>query len=290
MRESGQKTSTSRASGVVVRTDRSRGVAGKLWDEHPRRAMDTFGQQLAMGYSLTVGVAVALVRGRFNWREFVRQCSFMASVSAIPTMIVAVPMGVVVSLQVSMVIRQVGADSFVGSAVSIGVVKQGAPLVTSIMVAGAVGSAICADLGARTIREEIDALRAMAIDPVQRLVSPRMVAAVLVSTMLCGFVVFVGFVATYGFFVFAQHGASGSFIQAFVGFADTNDLLIALFKSALFGYFTAIIAGYHGLHARGGPAGVADAVNATVVQAALVLFGANVVISQIYNILLPTEV
>ncbi|MGK8520142.1 MlaE family ABC transporter permease [Nocardia asteroides] len=294
-REGHDLAPTAPARGDTTRTTPARGatplvaVAKRFWRDHPHRALDTFGRQMTMGYELTVGVVVALVRGRFHWREFLRQCAFMSSVSAIPTMIVAVPIGVVVSLQVSMVIKQFGADSFVGSAVSVGVVKQGAPLVTSIMIAGAVGSAVCADLGSRTIREEIDALRTMAIDPVQRLVGPRLVAAVLVSVMLCGFVVFIGFAATYSFFVFAQHGTSGSFLQAFVGFANSNDLLIALFKSALFGFFTAIIAGHHGLHARGGPTGVADAVNATVVQAALVLFGANVVISEIYNILLPAR-
>ncbi|RDI68157.1 MlaE family ABC transporter permease [Nocardia pseudobrasiliensis] len=268
----------------------SRSVVRQFWDDHPRRSVDTLGRQLAMARELTVGVVLAILRGRFNWREFVRQCAFMSSVSAIPTMIVAVPIGVVVSLQVSMVIRQVGADSFVGAAVSIGVVKQGAPLVTSIMIAGAVGSAICADLGSRTIREEIDAMHTMAVDPLQRLVGPRLVAATLVSVMLCGFVVFVGFAATYGFFVYVQHGTAGSFLGAFVGFASSNDLLLALFKSALFGYFTAIIAGYHGLHARGGPAGVANAVNAAVVQSALVLLGANVLVSQIYNTVVPNQV
>ncbi|MGW0246349.1 MlaE family ABC transporter permease [Nocardia goodfellowii] len=263
--------------------------ASTFWNEHPKRAVDTFGRQLAMGRELIVGLIVSLVRGQFNWREFVRQCGFMASVSAIPTMIVAIPVGVVVSLQVSLVIKQVGADSFVGAAVGIGVVKQGAPLVTSLMIAGAVGSAICADLGSRTIREEIDAMRTMAVDPLQRLVGPRLLAATVVSTLLCGLVVFVGFAATYGFFIYVDGGTPGSFLSAFVGFANSNDLLIAFFKSALFGVFTAIIAGYHGLHARGGPAGVANAVNAAVVQSALVLFGVNVLISQIYNSLVPSQ-
>ncbi len=263
--------------------------ARQFWDDHPKRALETFGLQIAMGREVIVGVIVALLRRRFHWSEFIRQCSFMASVSAIPTMIVAIPVGVVVSLQVSLVIKQVGADSFVGAAVGIGVVKQGAPLVTSIMIAGAVGSAICADLGSRTIREEIDAMRTMGVDPLERLVGPRLLAATLVSTMLCGFVIFVGFAATYGFFIYADNGTAGSFLQAFVDFADSNDLLIAIVKAALFGAFTGIIASYHGLHARGGPGGVANAVNAAVVQSALVLFGANVIISQIYNSIVPSR-
>ncbi len=264
-------------------------AVGDFWNDHPKRALETLGRQMSMGREVIVGLFLAIVRGRFNWREFVRQGAFMANVSAIPTMIVAIPVGVVVSLQVSLVIKQVGADSFVGAAVGIGVVKQGAPLVTSIMIAGAGGSAIAADLGSRTIREEIDAMRTMGVDPLQRLVGPRLLAAMLISTLLCGFVVFVGFAATYGFFVYADGGTPGSFLQAFVDFASSNDLLLAFFKSALFGALTAIIAGYHGLHARGGPAGVANAVNAAVVQSALVLFGVNVVISQIYNAVVPSQ-
>ncbi|BDU08971.1 putative YrbE family protein [Nocardia cyriacigeorgica] len=274
-------TTADRPSAATAITD--------FWNDHPKRALETFGRQMSMGREVIVGLVLAIVRGRFHWREFVRQGAFMANVSAIPTMIVAIPVGVVVSLQVSLVIKQVGAESFVGAAVGIGVVKQGAPLVTSIMIAGAVGSAIAADLGSRTIREEIDAMRTMGVDPLQRLVGPRLLAAMLISTLLCGFVVFVGFAATYGFFVYADGGTPGSFLQAFVDFASSNDLLLAFFKSALFGALTAIIAGYHGLHARGGPAGVANAVNAAVVQSALVLFGVNVVISQIYNAVVPSQ-
>ncbi|MQY26390.1 MlaE family ABC transporter permease [Nocardia aurantia] len=262
----------------------------RFWDDHPRRSMDTVGRQLAMGWELLRGLAISLVRGTFPWREFVRQCSFMASVSAIPTMIVAVPVGVVIALQVGAVIQQVGADSFIGSAVGIGVLKQGAPLVASMMIAGAVGSAVCADLGSRTIREEIDAMRTMGVDPLQRLVAPRLVAAMLVSVLLCGFVVFVGFAATFWFYVYQEGGTAGSFIHAFVSFATPSDLMVALVKSLLFGLFTAVIAGYHGLNARGGPGGVANAVNAAVVQSALILFGANVLISEVYNVLFPSRV
>ncbi|MGV9680321.1 MlaE family ABC transporter permease [Nocardia sp. NPDC003482] len=264
--------------------------AESFWREHPRRALDTFGRQLEMAGELLIGLVVSIARGTFEWREFVRQCAFMASVSAIPTVINAVPVGVVIALQVGEVIQQVGADSFVGSAVGIGVLKQGAPLVASMMIAGAVGSSLCADLGSRTIREEIDAMKTMGVDPLQRLVVPRLLAAMVVSVLLCGLVVFVGFFATFAFYIYANHGTPGSFIAAFVGFANVKDLLLALFKSLLFGFFTAIIASYHGLHARGGPSGVANAVNASVVQSALILFGTNVVISQIYNTLVPGQV
>lgn len=262
----------------------------EFWRDHPKRALDTFGRQMAMARELLTSLVVSIFRGTFPFREFIRQCGFMSSVSAIPTLVCAVPVGVVIALQVGEVIKQVGADSFVGSAVGIGVLKQGAPLVASMMIAGAVGSSLCADLGSRTIREEIDAMRTMGVDPLRRLVVPRLLAAILVSVLLCGLVIFVGFIATFGFYIYQEGGTAGSFIAAFVGFADRGDLLVALFKSLLFGFFTAVIASYHGLNAHGGPSGVANAVNAAVVQSALVLFGTNVVISQIYNTLAPGSV
>src|SRR5690606_39070801 len=121
---------------------------------------------------------IAIFRKRFPFGEFVRQCAFMANVAAAPTLLVAIPIGVIVSIQVGAVAGQVGATSFIGAANGLGIVQQGAPLVTSIMIAGAVGSAICADLGSRTIREEIDAMKVMGVDPMRRLVAPRLGAAI----------------------------------------------------------------------------------------------------------------
>ncbi len=172
----------------------------------------------------------------------------------------------------------------------LGIIRQGAPLVTSLMIAGAVGSAICADLGSRTIREEIDAMMVMGVNPVRRLVAPRLVAAVVVSMLLCGFIVFVGFATAYMFNVYAQSGTPGSFIGSFASFAVANDMAVALVKSAIFGVLTAIIACDIGLHAKGGPGGVADAVNSAVVSSALMLFATNIIITQVYNTVFPTKV
>ena len=260
------------------------------WHNHPRRSVETFGRQITMGISAIAQMFGDIFRGKFPFNEFIKQCGFMASVSAAPTLIVAIPIGVVVSVQVGSLVAQVGATSFMGAATGLGIIRQGAPLVTSLMIAGAVGSAICADLGSRTIREEIDAMKVMGVDPMRRLVAPRLAAAMLVSVLLCGFVVFVGFLTTYLFNIFAQSGTPGSFIGTFAAFANANDLLVALFKSVIFGLLAAIIACDLGLNARGGPGGVANSVNAAVVQSALMLFGVNVLVTQIYGTLFPAKI
>ncbi|NUS44520.1 MAG: ABC transporter permease [Mycobacteriaceae bacterium] len=262
----------------------------RLWREHPQRSVETLGRQVTMGGHALTELVVSIPKRRFAYHEFIRQCAFMANVSAAPTILVAIPIAVVVSLQIGTLVNQVGATTFIGAVTGLGVIRQGAPLVTALMIAGAVGSAICADLGSRTIREEIDAMRVMGIDPVRRLVAPRLAASVLVSMLLCGFVVFVGFATSYLFNVYFQKGTPGSFVGTFASFAVASDLVVALVKSFVFGAITAVIACDTGLNARGGPGGVANAVNSAVVSSATMLFAANIIITQLYNTLFPAEV
>lgn len=243
-----------------------------------------------MGGRAFVELFVALWRRKFPFDEFIRQCAFMANVSAIPTVLVSIPIAVVVSIQVGSLVNQVGATTFVGAVTGLGIIRQGAPLVSALMIAGAVGSAITADLGSRTIREEIDAMKVMGIDPIRRLVAPRLAAAILVSTLLCGFVVFVGFATAYLFNVYFQKGTPGSYISTFASFAVASDLVVALFKSCIFGALTAIIACDTGLATRGGPGGVANSVNSAVVTSAVMLFATNIIITQMYNTLFPSQV
>ncbi|WP_235747280.1 MlaE family ABC transporter permease [Nocardia coffeae] len=261
-----------------------------LWRRHPQQSLETLGRQVMLGRDAFIQLVLALVQRRFPYREFIKQCAFMANVSAAPTVFVAIPIAVVVSIQVGALVNQVGATTLIGAVAGLGIIRQGAPLVSALMIAGAVGSAICADLGSRTIREEIDAMMVMGVDPVRRLVAPRMAAAVLVSMLLCGFVVFVGFATAYMFNVYAQSGTPGSFIGSFASFAVADDLLVALTKAAIFGVLTAIIACDIGLHAHGGPGGVANAVNSAVVSSALMLFATNIILTQLDNTLLPSKV
>ena len=101
----------------------------------------------------------------FQLREFIEQAWFIASVTLLPTALVSIPFGAVISLQVGNLTRQLGAQSFTGAAAVLAVVREAARSSTALLIAGAAGSAICADLGARKIREEIDAMEVLGIDP-----------------------------------------------------------------------------------------------------------------------------
>ncbi|MDT7601248.1 MAG: phospholipid/cholesterol/gamma-HCH transport system permease protein [Pseudonocardiales bacterium] len=257
-------------------------VVGRMRD-----SFVTAGRILVMSASSLRYLVSGLVRREFQYKEFISQAWFVVGVSVIPTLLVAVPFGVIISIQIGSLAQQVGATSFIGAANGLGVIRQGAPIVVALLLAGAVGSAICSDLGARTIREEIDALEVLGISPIQRLVVPRILATMLVGVLLCGVVAFAGVLTGFLFNVLAQGGTPGSYIASFAAFAQPADLALAEVKSALFGLLVALVASYKGLNAKGGPKGVADAVNATVVLSVVLLFAVNVVITQIYSALVP---
>ncbi|MDT7657090.1 MAG: phospholipid/cholesterol/gamma-HCH transport system permease protein [Pseudonocardiales bacterium] len=252
-----------------------------------RDSFVTAGRILVMSASSLRYLVSGLVKGEFQYKEFISQAWFVVGVSVIPTLLVAVPFGVIISIQIGSLAQQVGATSFIGAANGLGVIRQGAPIVVALLLAGAVGSAICSDLGARTIREEIDALEVLGISPIQRLVVPRILATMLVGVLLCGVVAFAGVLTGFLFNVLAQGGTPGSYIASFAAFAQPADLARAEVKSALFCLLVALVASYKGLNAKGGPKGVADAVNATVVLSVVLLFAVNVVITQIYSALVP---
>jgi phospholipid/cholesterol/gamma-HCH transport system permease protein len=238
-------------------------------------------------FSMFVDVARAATRRPFAWREYLEQTWFVARVTTLPTALVAIPFGAVIALQLGSLTKQLGAQSFTGAASALAIVREASPIATALLVAGAAGTAICADLGARRVREEIDALEVLGIDPIQRLVLPRVLASVTVALLLNGFVAFIGIVGGYFFSVGLQGGNAGSYFAGFATLAQSSDLYIGAFKAALFGLIAGVVASYKGLYAKGGPQGVGDAVNASVVLTFLLLFSVNFLVTAVYSQVVP---
>ena len=271
------------ADGVGAIEDWSAGYVRR----HPVASLKTVGEQYVLGVRTIQYFFIDLFTGKFQWGEFVRQGAFMAGTAVLPTVLVALPIGVTLSIQFALLANQVGATSLAGAASGLAVIRQAASLVAAVLMASAVGSAIAADLGSRTIRDEIGAMAVMGVSVVRRLVVPRFAASIMVGVALTGITCFVGFLASYLFNVYFQHGAPGSFVATFSSFATPEDMIVALLKAVIYGAIVAVVACQKGLSTRGGPTGVADSVNAAVVEAILVLMLVNVGISQLYEMLFP---
>ncbi|PPJ02621.1 ABC transporter permease [Nocardia nova] len=252
-------------------------------------ALRTFGRSVDIARESVTGTAADVVRREFQWREAILQAWRLVTVTAIPAILIAIPFGVIVSVQVGNLIHTLGADSLLGATGGLGVIKQGAPLATGFLLGGAGAAAIAADLGARTIREEIDALNTMGISPIHRLVIPRLVAMILVAPLLNILIIFVGIVAGYAVAVGGQNVTPGSYWATFGSFTTVADVWVSLLKAVLFGFLVVIIACQRGLEAKGGPRGVADAVNAAVVLSVVSIAIVNLGVTQVVEMFLPTR-
>ena len=241
------------------------------------------GQVAAMSWD----VAKLTFTTRFQGREFVEQAWFVASVTLMPTILVSIPFGAVIALQVGNLTGQLGAQSFAGATAVLATVREAAPIAAALIIAGAAGSAICSDLGARKMREEIDAMEALGIDPIARLVVPRALATITVAMLMNGIVITAGIAGGYYFTVIVQGGSAGAFLASFTALATLPDLYVSMIKAATFGFLAAIVGSYKGLSAGGGPAGVGRAVNESVILSFMLLFLLNSIITALYFQFVP---
>jgi phospholipid/cholesterol/gamma-HCH transport system permease protein len=207
-----------------------------------------------------------------NWFwEFVEQCWFLARVTTLPVILIALPLGATVALQVGDLAAQLGAQS-------------------ALIIAGAGGSAMTSDMGARRIRDELSAMEVMAVNPIHRLVTPRMWAASLVSTMLSSLVILSGAVGGFFFNVLLQNVTPGAYFDGALSLLRTSDLVVTLFKAWLFGLIAAMVACYKGMTCAQSPVGVGRAVNQATVIALMLVFAFNYIITTIYVLAYPPKV
>jgi phospholipid/cholesterol/gamma-HCH transport system permease protein len=221
--------------------------------------------------------------------EFFDQCWFLARVTTLPLILVSIPFGMVIALEVGSLLSQIGAQSQLGAAMVLAVVREQAPVATALLIAGAGGSAMCADLGSRRIRDEISAMEVMGVNPLHRLVLPRLLAASLVAVLLDAVVSVAGIAGGLWFGTHSIHITASSFFATFSQLSQLADLAIALIKAALFGFIAAMVACYKGLYCKGGPKGVGDAVNQAVVITFILSFFVNFILTIFYFNFIPQK-
>jgi phospholipid/cholesterol/gamma-HCH transport system permease protein len=182
-------------------------------------------------------------------------------------------------VQVGDFLNLLGAIDRLGGIFVIIVMREFAPLVCAIVMAGVAGTAMTADLGARKIREELDALAVLGIDPIRSLVVPRFLSLTLLTPLFSVYALLFGTLG--GVLVTLSNGAQvGPFFSTFFAQATTAEFEAMLVKSAIFGATIAIVCCYKGLTVSGGPEGVGRAVNQAVVIAFIAIGAIDYVFTQ----------
>ena len=132
-------------------------------------------------------------------------------------------------------------------------------------------------------------MRVLGIDPVQRLVVPRVLGMMLVAVLLNGLVSIVGISGGYVFNILLQGGTPGAYLMSFGALAQLPDFIMASLKALVFGLIAGVVASYCGMNPKGGPKGVGDAVNLGVVLTFLLLFFANLILTAMYLQIVPPK-
>lgn len=256
----------------------------------PVRSSATTGRGVALTISVLHYSVLDTITLRLPFGELVDQAWSLLKVTVIPALLMAIPFGALVSVQTSGLVNQLGASSLIGAASGLGVIKQGAPVTAGLLMGGAAASAIASDLGARAIREELDALRVIGINPVRNLVVPRFLGLIIVAPIVCSIIIAMSVASSFALAVMISGVASGSFWMSFGSFTKIVDLYFTMGKAVLFGAIVAIVSCLRGMEAKGGPRGVADAVNSSVVLNVVCIALANLAVTQLQTMFFPTEV
>lgn len=224
----------------------------------------------------------AIFRRPFAWQEFLDQTLFIAGVSILPVIFTTIPFTVVVQFFIGQLLSEIGAVDLSGAGAGLAVIQELGPFCSVLVVAGAGATGVCADLGARKIREELDAMAVMGFDPMQRLVAPRILAFTVVSIGLYGIVVVVGLVGTLIFSTLVLGASPGLFVSNLTLLTGSAAFITSIVKTAVFGVAAALVSCHLGMNAKGGPRGVGEAVNQTVVLTLMVLMVLNTVATTVF--------
>lgn len=197
-----------------------------------------------------------LFRPPFRWPIFLESMEFIGTGSMPIVMMIGTFVGMVFALQLTSALRRFGTDSFVGATLGIALSRELSPVFTSIVVAARAGAAMATELGSMRITEQIDALETMAVSPVQYLISPRILAALIMVPLLSILFSVVGMVGGYLVAVGVQGVDGGVFVDKARWIVDTDDIVQGLIKAVVFGGALSLISCYQGYFAKGGAKGV----------------------------------
>ena len=218
---------------------------------------------------LTGQVLRALIPPRIDWRELIKNLYKMGNRSVPIIVLTAFFAGGLMTLQSGPFVKKLGATSLAGWGAGYAVLREIGPILIALMFSGRVGANNTAELSTMTVTEQLDGLRALAIDPIRFLVVPRVIAMVVMLTALT---IIGDVVALLGASVVGRAMLDIDWMTMYYSFADNlepYDFLHGVYKSIAFGAAIAVSSCYFGVTVRGGAVGVGRAVNAAVVAAAV---------------------
>jgi phospholipid/cholesterol/gamma-HCH transport system permease protein len=217
----------------------------------------------------------AIFTPKFYAANTLEQMQRMCVHCMIPILFVLAPMGAVVAMESLKVFSFFGASTLTSSLLSVALFREIAPVMVAIMVASQTGAEIAAELGAMRVRNQIDAMEVMSVDPLKALIVPRLLAGFFITPILNIVGTFTGIIGGYIIAVMVKGSNGGAFIANLFKWVDLTDVIGGVIKAAVFGVTVMLISCYHGFYTRGGAAGVGQATNDSVVRSVVSILVLN---------------
>ncbi|OGP83252.1 MAG: transporter [Deltaproteobacteria bacterium RBG_13_65_10] len=221
----------------------------------------------------------------FELRELVRQVDEIGIKSLSIASITAIFTGMVLALQTAVGLTRFGAKLYVGSIVSMAMVRELGPTLTALILAGRVGSGITAELGSMAVTEQVDALRAIGANPVRKLVVPRVLACTVVMPLLAVLADFLGILGGMIIGTVELHVSRHFYLRTVQDTLVLSDVMSGIGKAPFFGFLIGAIACYNGLTTRGGTEGVGRATTNTVVAASIAILVTDFFLTKLFLLL-----
>lgn len=265
--------------------------------------VDEWMRDVALGvydyFTLAARAARFVVARPFYWRDTLTQMDRMGVGSLPILLLTGLFTGMVLALQSAVALKRFGADIYVGSLVGASMVRELGPVLAALIFAGRVGSGIAAELGAMRVTEQIDALQSFGTDPIKKLVTPRILAGLVMVPLLTIVTDAVGIfggllVSVFKIQVPADaylRGVWGTLAQSgFILGVFPRDFVSGLIKPLVFGGIVALTGCYYGLSARGGTEGVGNAATRAVVMASILVLAVDYFLTQLLLVLVPLRI
>jgi phospholipid/cholesterol/gamma-HCH transport system permease protein len=226
-----------------------------------------------------VEAAAWMFRPPFRPELIISQMAFIGVGSAFIVGATGLSAGMVFALQMNYALKQFAAENFVGGSVGFSLARELAPVFTALMVTGRAGSAIATELGTMRVTEQIDAMESMAVNPIQYLVVPRIIASVVMFPVLTMVFNVIGYAGGFMMGVYVARIPIGPFVEHTREFMDPADILHGLLKALVFGTIVAVITTWRGYAASGGAKGVGEGTTRAVVMSSIAVLIADYVIT-----------
>ncbi len=250
----------------------------------------SFCQYLGQLTSLAGETFASIIAGRVRMKLTLQQISHIGFGSQMVVIVTGAFTGAVFTAQTFFQFARLNMESAVGPVVSVAMCRELAPVLTGLMVAGRVGAAMSAELGTMKVTQQIDALRALAVHPVDYLVVPRALAMIISVPLLVGECIFFGILSAYLVATQVLGVGAAYYMMNMYKFTEAKDIYMGVIKGFVFAIIIVFISCREGLHARDGAVGVGRATTEAVVIASLAVLIANFFLTLFLNIFFPAGV